>query len=211
MYLPRHFEAPDAAAVAGLLQRHPLATVAWADGDGLCAEHLPLLWERAGGDGAQGTLRGHVARANPFWRAAAGAEVLAVFQGAQAYVTPSWYPTKAQTAKVVPTWNYVVVHMHGRLRISEDAAWLRSLVERLTDAHEAAQPHPWAVGDAPDDYVAQMLRAIVGIEIQVERVRGKWKLSQNRSDADRAGVAAGLAARPGDEAQAMAALVSRPA
>ena len=210
MYLPKHFEQPDTAAVALLLQQHPLATVAWADADGLCAEHLPLLWERGEGDGAQGTLRGHVARANPFWREAAGRQVLAVFQGPQAYVTPSWYPSKAETAKVVPTWNYAVVHLQGRLRITEDAAWLRTLVERLTHAHEAAQPHPWAVGDAPDDYVAQMLRAIVGIEIEVERLQGKWKVSQNRSAADRAGVVAGLAAQSGEDAQAMAALVERP-
>jgi transcriptional regulator len=207
MYLPKHFEQQDAAAMAQLLQLHPLATLAWQADDGLSAEHLPLMWERGAGDGAHGTLRGHVARANPVWRASAGAEVLAVFQGPQAYITPSWYPSKAETAKVVPTWNYAVVHMHGRLRITEDAAWLRALVERLTDTHEAARAHRWQVGDAPADYIAQMLRAIVGIEIEVTRLQGKWKVSQNRTATDRAGVATGLAAVDSDAARRMAELV----
>jgi transcriptional regulator len=206
MYLPKHFEQQDEAAMAQLLQLHPLATLAWQAGDGLSAEHLPLLWERGAGDGAHGTLRGHVARANPVWRAASGTAVLAVFQGPQAYITPSWYPSKAETAKVVPTWNYAVVHMHGRLRITEDAAWLRALVERLTDTHEAPRTQRWQVGDAPADYIEQMLRAIVGIEIPLASLVGKWKVSQNRSAADRAGVAAGLAASQAD----MAALVAPP-
>jgi len=211
MYLPKHFEQQDEAAMAQLLQLHPLATLAWQAGDGLSAEHLPLLWERGAGDGAHGTLRGHVARANPVWRAASGTAVLAVFQGPQAYITPSWYPSKAETAKVVPTWNYAVVHMHGRLRISEDAAWLRALVERLTDTHEAPRTQRWQVGDAPGDYIEQMLRAIVGIEIEVTRLQGKWKVSQNRTAADRGGVAAGLGALSGDDARAMAAMVGRSA
>lgn len=207
MYLPKHFEQPDADAIARLLVAHPLATLAWPSADGLTAEHLPLLWDRSAGDGAHGTLRGHVARANPVWREAANAEVLAVFQGPQAYITPSWYPSKAATAKVVPTWNYAVVHMHGRLRITEDAAWLRRLVGRLTDTHEASRAHRWQVDDAPADYIEQMLRAIVGIEIELTLIQGKWKVSQNRSASDRAGVAAGLASMPGEEAQIMASLV----
>jgi transcriptional regulator len=207
MYLPKHFEQQDAAAMGQLLQLHPLATVAWTSGDGLTAEHLPLMWERGEGDGTQGTLRGHVARANPVWREAAGAEVLAVFQGPQAYITPSWYPSKAETAKVVPTWNYAVVHMRGQLHITEDAAWLRALVERLTDTHEAAHARRWQVGDAPADYIEQMLRAIVGIEIEVTRAQGKWKVSQNRGASDRAGVATGLDSLAHEQALAMAALV----
>jgi transcriptional regulator len=207
MYLPKHFEQQDEQAMAQLLQLHPLATVAWQSAQGLSAEHLPLMWERGSGDGAHGTLRGHVARANPVWRAAADTEVLAVFQGPQAYITPSWYPSKAETAKVVPTWNYAVVHMHGRLRITEDSAWLRALVERLTDTHEAARAQRWQVGDAPADYIEMMLRAIVGIEIEVTRLQGKWKVSQNRTAADRGGVAAGLGALHGDDVRAMATLV----
>ena len=137
----------------------------------------------------------------PAWRATAGQAVLAVFCGPQAYITPSWYATKAATHKVVPTWNYTVVHAHGTLRAIEDAPWLHALVSRLTAHHEEPRAKPWAVSDAPDDYVQQMLRAIVGIEIPVDRLIGKWKISQNRNEADRAGVAAGLGDSP------MAALV----
>ncbi len=207
MYLPKHFEHTDASAMARLLAAHPLATLAWQSADGLTAEHLPLLWDRGAQDGEHGTLRGHVARANPLWREAAGAEMLAVFQGPQAYVTPSWYPSKAATAKVVPTWNYAVVHAHGALRVTEDPAWLRTLVGRLTDWQEASRAHRWQVDDAPSDYVQAMLAAIVGIEIPIARLQGKWKVSQNRSAADRAGVAAGLDSVASDEATALAALV----
>jgi len=207
VYLPKHFEQPDTEVIARLLVAHPLATLVWSSADGLTAEHLPLLWDRGPLDGPHGTLRGHVARANPVWREAAGQPVLAAFQGPQAYVTPSWYPSKAATAKVVPTWNYAVAHLHGNLRIIEDAVWLRTLVGRLTDTHEASRAHRWQVDDAPADYIEQMLRAIVGIEIDVVRLQGKWKVSQNRSASDRAGVAAGLDSVAGEQAQAMAALV----
>jgi transcriptional regulator len=207
MYLPKHFEQPDTDAVAQLLAAHPLATLAWPTAAGPEAERLPLLWDRSPGDGAHGTLRGHVARANPVWREAAGQPVLAVFRGPQAYVTPSWYPSKAANAKVVPTWNYAVVHLRGRLHAVEDAPWLRALVGRLTDTHEASFAHRWQVSDAPEDYIAQMLRAIVGIEIVVEAVQGKWKMSQNRSAADRAGVAAGLESITSDASRDAAAMV----
>ncbi len=191
MYLPRHFEQSDPAALHALMREHPLAMLVHAGPDGLTADHVPLEF-----DAAAMTLRGHVARANPLWREAAGQPVLAVFRGAEAYVSPSWYPSKAEHHKVVPTWNYAVVHAHGPLRAVEDAPWLHALVARLTDHHEAPRPQPWAVADAPEDYVQQMLRAIVGIEVRVERLVGKWKVSQNRSAADRAGVAAGLAGHP---------------
>jgi transcriptional regulator len=145
-------------------------------------------------------LRGHVARANPLWRMVqAESEVLAVFQGPQGYITPSWYPTKRETGKVVPTWNYAVVHAHGPLQIYEDAAWLRDLVTRLTVSQESPLATPWQVSDAPADYVEPMLKAIVGIEIPVTRLQGKWKMSQNRLPQDRDGVIAGLEAR-GDAA-----------
>jgi transcriptional regulator len=170
----------------------------------LTADHLPLEFDATAG--AHGTLRGHVARANPLWRAAAGTPVLAIFRGPQAYVSPSWYPGKAATHKVVPTWNYAVVQAHGVLRAVDDAPWLLALVSRLTAHHETPQARPWAVTDAPADYVQQMLRAIVGIEIPLTRLLGKWKASQNRSEADRLGVAAGL--ENGDsDASAMARLV----
>jgi transcriptional regulator len=201
MYLPPHFEQRDPAALHALMREHPLAALVSLGEDGHTADHLPLEFDATAGE--QGTLFGHVARANPLWRVAAGAPVLAVFGGPQAYVSPSWYPSKAATHKVVPTWNYTVVHAHGVLEAVEDAPWLRALVGRLTDQFEAPRPTPWAVDDAPTDYVQQMLRAIVGIRIPLTRLLGKWKVSQNRSEADRLGVADGLGA------DAMAALVRR--
>jgi transcriptional regulator len=152
-------------------------------------------------------LRGHVARANPLWREASGHEVLAVFLGPQGYVSPSWYPSKAATAKVVPTWNYAVVHARGVLRAIEDKQWLRSFVERLTRVHESPRAHPWQVADAPPDYLEQMLHAIVGIEVDVVAIDAKWKVSQNRSAADRLGVVAGLTGEATDVARSLAALV----
>lgn len=201
MYLPRHFEQSDPAALAALMRAHPLAALVTVQDGEPTADHVPLEY-----DAATSTLRGHVARANPLWRAAQGRPVLAIFRGVQAYVSPSWYPSKAETHKVVPTWNYAVVHAHGRLNAIEEAPWLHDLVSRLTRHHESTQPQPWSVGDAPDDYVQQMLRAIVGIEIGVERLVGKWKVSQNRSERDRGGVVAALSAGPAD-AQAMAGLI----
>lgn len=173
-----------------MLRDRPLATIVRSGANGLDADPVPLLYDT--NEGTHGTLRGHVARANPLWRDADGRDVLALFHGPQAYVSPGWYPSKAEHGKVVPTWNYVLVQAHGRLRAVDDAAWLRALVGRLTDTHEAARPAPWAVTDAPADYVDSMLRAIVGIEIVVTRLEGKWKSSQNRAEPDRAGVARGL-------------------
>jgi transcriptional regulator len=191
MYLPKHFEQNDPAELARLMREYPFATLVTTAADGaLTADHLPLEFIEA--DGPHGRLRGHVARANPLWRHAAGKPVLVVFNGPQAYVSPSWYPSKQETHKVVPTWNYAVVQAQGVLQAVEDAPWLHALVSGLTAHHEAARPAPWAVSDAPDDYVQQMLRAIVGIEIPVEQIVGKWKLSQNRSAADKAGTVNGL-------------------
>jgi transcriptional regulator len=203
MYLPSHFAQADAAALAALMREQPLAALVTLQGGEPTADHIPLEF-----DAERQLLRGHVARANPLWKAADGQQVLAIFSGTQAYVSPGWYPSKAATHKVVPTWNYAVVHAHGRLRAVDDAPWLRELVGRLTDHHEQPRAQPWSVNDAPADYVQQMLRAIVGIEIAVERLEGKWKLSQNRSAEDRAGVAAGLAAEPGAAARAMASAVA---
>lgn len=196
MYQPQHFEQNDPAALRWLMHEHPLAALVTVAGGGLTADHLPLEY-----DAGASLLRGHVARANPLWRHADGQPVLAIFGGPQAYVSPSLYAAKAEHQKVVPTWNYAVVHAHGTLHAVDDAAWLHDFVSRLTARHESRREKPWAVTDAPADYVQQMLRAIVGIEIRQARLIGKWKASQNRSEADRAGVAAGLGADP------MAALV----
>jgi transcriptional regulator len=194
MYLPPHFEQRDPAALRALMREHPLAALVSLGEGGLTADHVPLEFDATAGE--HGTLFGHVARANPLWRVAAGVPVMAVFSGPQAYVSPSWYPSKAATHKVVPTWNYTVVHAHGVMEAVEDAPWLRALVGRLTDHHETARAAPWSVDDAPPDYVQPMLRAIVGIRIPVTRLVGKWKVSQNRSEADRLGVADGLDADP---------------
>ena len=203
MYLPKHFEHPDTAALHQLMREHPLATLVTHSADGLTADHIPLEF-----DAASNTLRGHVARANPLWRAAAGQAVLAVFQGPHAYVSPNWYPAKTATHKVVPTWNYAVVHAHGTLQVTESAPWLHALVSRLTQHHESTQPKPWAVSDAPDDYVQQMLRAIVGIEVPVQRVVGKYKLHQNHTAENHVGVVQSLMQGDGT-AQAVAALMQR--
>jgi transcriptional regulator len=200
MYLPRHFEQHDRAALAALMRERPLATLVVATPSGPSADLIPL--EYVADAGPQGTLRGHVARANPLWQHA-GAQALVVFTGPEAYVSPGWYAAKREHGKVVPTWNYTMVQARGILRAVDDAAWLRALVGRLTDHHEAAQATPWQVGDAPDEFVAQMLRAIVGIEITLDTLQGKWKISQNRSVADRDEVAAGLDATQPE----MAALV----
>jgi transcriptional regulator len=189
MYQPRHFVQDDAEALQALMREHPLATLVHIGDDGLAADHVPLEWDAAGR-----TLRGHVARANPLWRRPG--PVLAVFHGPQAYVSPGWYPSKAEHHKVVPTWNYAVVHARGTLAAVDDAPWLHALVARLTGHHESGQARPWSVDDAPPDFMQQMLRAIVGIEIAVDRLEGKWKLSQNRSEADRHGVIRGLGDHP---------------
>ncbi len=191
MYLPSAFAQTDRQALQALMRAHPFATLFSQGADGATADHLPL--ELDPGVGEHGVLRGHVARANPLWQQAVGQTVLVVFQGPQAYVTPSWYATKALTHQVVPTWNYAIVHARGSLQVVQEAPWLHALVDRLTQHHEFRRAQPWAVGDAPPDYIQNLLRAIVGIEITLTQVLGKFKLSQNRSRADREGVATGLA------------------
>lgn len=204
MYQPKHFQQSDPAQMHALMREHPLAWIVIHGAQGLTADPIPLELDTT--IGPHGALRGHVARANPLAHSG-GSPVLALFQGPHAYVSPGSYPSKALTHKVVPTWNYAVVQAAGTLRTVEGAPWLRALVERLTDHHEARQPQPWSVGDAPEDYIGQMLRAIVGVEIPIERLNGKWKLSQNRSTEDRLGVANALAAESRESARATAAMV----
>lgn len=209
MYLPSHFAEARPEQLHALMRQHPLATLVWLDQDAPVADHIPLEFVPDPAGSGAGTLQGHVARANPLWqRARRDQPLLAVFQGPQAYVSPSWYPSKAVHGKVVPTWNYAVVHARCDLVVHDDAGWVRGLVERLTRSHEAQREHPWQVADAPADYLAATLRAIVGIELRIQSLTGKWKLSQNRDAADRQGVVQGLAGA-GDTAQAMAALVAR--
>ncbi len=187
MYLPSHFREERLELLHEFIERHPLGALVVAANGGLTADHLPMLLARR--DGSKGTLRGHLARANPAWQSIApGSEVLVIFGGANAYVSPSWYAEKARTGKVVPTWNYAVAHVRGRIGFYDDATRLHALVSALTRHHERTQPTPWSVDDAPQPYVQAQLRAIVGFEITILDVVGKFKASQNRSEADRAGV-----------------------
>ncbi|WP_329740936.1 FMN-binding negative transcriptional regulator [Dyella sp. A6] len=184
MYLPGHFVEQRDDALLGLIDAHPFATLLVPAAAGVVVNHMPMLRQ-------DGLLHGHVARGNEL-AAMDGAEVVALFHGPQAYVSPNWYPSKQETGREVPTWNYAVVHVYGRMRVVHDAAWLRRLLDRLTDRFEATEPSPWQVADAPADHVRKMLGAIAGIEIGIERVEGKFKLSQNHPAANRAGVIAGL-------------------
>ena len=208
MYLPSHFEETRAEVLRQLIRNHPLGTLVTFGAAGLNANHVPFEFDPA--PAPFGTLRAHVARANPVWREfSEEVEPLVIFQGPQIYITPSWYQTKKETGKVVPTFNYIVVHAYGAMRVFEDAVWLRKFVGGLTDRFEAPRAQPWAVSDAPEDFVAMQLREIVGIEVAVTRLIGKWKTSQNRPAADQKGVVAGLRESDDAVAQAMAAAVER--
>ncbi|WP_234413801.1 FMN-binding negative transcriptional regulator [Ideonella sp. A 288] len=208
MYLHPLHRFTDPEALQALMAAHPLGAWVCQGHDGLVANHLPFLLDR--GRGPLGTLVGHVARANPVWRELGGATPSVVmFQGAQSYITPGWYPGKAAHGQVVPTWNYAVAHAHGIARAIDDRDWLLDLVERLTDVHEAGRPMPWRVGDAPAPFIDRMLRAIVGIEIPIDRLEGKLKASQDEDLQDRVGTVHGLRQRASDDAASMADLVSQ--
>lgn len=193
MYTPRAFALDDLPEIQQLIQHTRLAQLVSVGEHGLQASHLPLLLNPD--EGANGTLYGHMAKANPQWRDLQnGAEALVIFAGADAYVSPAFYPAKAEHGKVVPTWNYLAVHAYGKAEVFTDAERLLAVVSALTDRHEGGRPQPWAVSDAPADYIDGMLKAIVGFALPIERVIGKRKLSQNRSEADINGVRNGLAA-----------------
>jgi transcriptional regulator len=194
MYIPAAFLESRLEVMHDLVRSHPLALLISAGAGGLAATPIPFLVRP---EGDFGVLRGHMARANVHWKDLAGGECLVVFQGEQGYVTPSWYPSKQDTHKVVPTWNYITVQAWGTATVIEDAGWLRTLLEDLTGSQEQRRPQPWSPSDAPDDFIATQMQAIVGLEIPIGRIEGKWKLSQNRADADRAGVIAGMGT-PGD-------------
>ncbi|HEX3755421.1 MAG TPA: FMN-binding negative transcriptional regulator [Rhizomicrobium sp.] len=204
MYVPDHFREDRVPVLHDAIRRIGFGTLVTLDDDGIEANHVPMLL-----DAEAGILRGHLARANPQARSLRpGAQALAIFLGPHAYVSPSWYPSKVETGKAVPTWNFIAVHAQGTIVRQQDAAWLRAHVAALTEVHEAARATPWSLADAPSDYLDGMLRAIIGFELAVTRLDGKWKLSQNRSPADIAGVRDGLL-REGGEAQAtLAALMA---
>lgn len=207
MYLPRSFEETDRTALHAFMRAHPLAMLVTHAGDALCADHVPLLLFE---EGTRAVLRGHVARANPVWRSIdARPDILAVFHDPGLYISPAWYATKSQTGRVVPTWNYAAVHASGKARTRHEAGWLRGFLEKLTDTFEAGRASPWQLSDAPEDYVAAQLKAIVGIEIEVTALVGKWKMSQNRQPQDIDGVVAGLRAMRSVSADAMAGEIER--
>ena len=206
MYQSSHFEEKRPEILRELMRAHPLGTLVTMGADGLNANHIPMVYNPQ--PAPFGTLRCHVARANPLSREFSKEfEALVVFQGPSIYISPSLYATKQETGKVVPTYNYAVVHAYGPLRVIDDAAWLRDFVSSLTDRHEEGRAEPWKLTDAPEDYVQQMLRAIIGIEIPLTRLIGKWKVSQNRPAADHAGIVKGLNEMEGVDAIAMARMV----
>ena len=207
MYLPSAFRQDDLAELHAQMQASPFALLTSASAAGVQASHLPLLL--APDEGEFGTLYGHFARANPHWRdLQGGAEALAVFSGPDAYISPGWYPAKAEHGKVVPTWNYIAVHARGPVELIEEPERLLQIVSRLSDQHESGRERPWAVSDAPREYIDSMLRAIVGFALPIRRLEGKWKLGQNRSAADQAGVRDGLASSPSPGDRELAARMS---
>jgi transcriptional regulator len=205
MYCPAHFREDRPETLAALIERFPLATVIVSGPDGLVADHIPLLYHPA--RGPHGTLVGHVARSNPLWRLPPQQGLLVVFQGPSTYVSPNWYATKQAHGKVVPTWNYAVVHAWCTLVAIRDPAAVLGIVTQLTDRHEASQPHPWHVDDAPAEYTAQMAKLVVGIDLAVTRMQGKWKVSQNQPQENRESAVLGLLGEGTEDATQMAQLV----
>jgi transcriptional regulator len=206
MYIPQQFEEPRVDAMHELIRAYPLATLVTHSSDGLNANHIPVYL--SGSPAPYGALRGHIARANPLLgEIAGGIETLAIFQGPDAYITPSWYATKKATGKVVPTWNYAVVHAYGVLRVVDNASWLRAQLDSLTKRNESSFPEPWAVSDAPPEHIERIMTAIVGVEVVITKLLGKWKVSQNQPTQNQVGVIAGLKASGLPESEAMAALV----
>jgi transcriptional regulator len=212
VYVPNANREDRLSVLHKLMEDQPFASLITVGSSGLFASHIPMVLEQ---NGANGVLKGHVSRANAQWRDySPSVEALAIFSGPQHYITPSWYLEKQETGRVVPTWNYVVVHAYGHLKVIEDGEWLMAHLRQLTTIHEAGiheagSPVPWQVGDAPADYIASQLRGIVGLEMAIERLEGKWKVSQNRSERDRDGVAQGLVELNTTESLAMKALVEK--
>ena len=191
MYIPPHFSIGDRAAIHRIIREHPLGVLINLSPDGLDANHIPFELDPDVGE--LGALTAHVARANPVWQnCQGGADVLVVFRGHEHYISPTWYPSKHETHRQVPTWNYEVVHAHGRLTVMDEERFVRRVVARLTRTHEASEPKPWKMGDAPPDYIDTMIKAVVGIEVQIKRFEGKSKLSQNREARDRQSAAQAL-------------------
>jgi transcriptional regulator len=207
MYVQQKFQETRSAVLHALMKDYPLGALITTQPSGIEANHMPFHLDTSGG--THGVLRAHMPRSNPLWQETTGAEALVIFQGPQTYITPSWYPSKHAHGQAVPTWNYAVVHAYGAPRFIEDRDWLLANVSELTQAHEATQKLPWHVSDAPADYVDKMLAQIVGVEIPITRLVGKWKMSQNRPPGDRLGVIAGLSSKDGGAPHDVRDLVSK--
>ena len=208
MYEPNHFKVEDREQLHAVIRQHPLASLVTVGEGGLIANLVPFVLHAD--EGESGVLRAHLARPNAQWKAiAAGAETLVIFTGVERYVTPAWYAAKQETGKVVPTWNYVTVQVRGPARTIEDPTWLRAQLESLTQQQEAPRAEPWAVSDAPEPFIVAQARGIVGVEVEIASIVGKFKLSQNRREDDKLGVLNGLSADPATDAQAMASLVKK--
>ncbi|MDQ8732169.1 FMN-binding negative transcriptional regulator [Bradyrhizobium sp. LHD-71] len=205
MYIPPAFRVDDVADIHRAMREARSATLVTATEEGLIGTPLPIFVDE--GDGPYGTLYAHVARANPQWKLAPIGEAMAILTGPEAYVTPSWYATKQETHKVVPTWNYVAVHAYGPVEFFDDADRLLGVVTRLTNLHEQSRVQPWAVGDAPADFIKAQLKGIVGLRMSISRLEGKRKMSQNRNAADRAGVIEGLSESDRPEDRVVASLI----
>lgn len=205
MYCPTHFQEDKPTALIGLIEQFPLATVIRSDADGLTADHIPFLYETSP-DGL-GKLVGHVAKNNPLWQVAAQQELLVVFQGPSTYISPNWYATKRETGKVVPTWNYAVVHVYCTLTAIHDPEQILRIVTGLTDHNEATQGHPWKVADAPAAFTEKLAANIVGISLHIDRWQGKWKVSQNQPKQNQQSVIQGLLTVPSDAQTQMALLI----
>jgi len=206
MYLPELFRVEDVAQMHALMRARPFAALVSAGPSGLFASHLPTVLKD---EGRYGVIECHLARANPHCRDLAGGEALMIFQGAEGYITPNWYPSKAEGGKVVPTWNFAAVHAYGRPEVVNDADWLRRHVTELTAQQERDQPRPWAPSDAPASFIDTMLRGIVGFRFAITRLEGKWKMSQNRTPQDREGVVKGLTLRDRGDDREIAELIAR--
>jgi len=208
MYIPTQYQEPDVAVLHALIRAHPLGAWVVRSGEDLVVNHIPFAIDASRGE--RGTLIGHVARPNAVWtQISESVSSVVIFQGAESYISPSWYPTKQDTGKAVPTWNYAVVHAHGVPSLFEDRERLLAHVTALTNTHESTFEAPWRVSDAPADFIHAMLKGIVGIEIPIASLTGKWKVSQNRPEADRRAVVEALRKQGDDSSRAMAALVSR--
>lgn len=206
MYISKHHQFNSRDAIYSLMESHPLGAWVCPTEEGLVANHLPFFLDHT--RGPHGTLMGHVARANLIWRQLPlSAPSVVMFQGPQTYISPGWYPGKVAHGKVVPTWNYAVAHAHGIARVIEDRGWMLDMLNRLTDSQEVKQTLPWRIGDAPTDFIDQLLGAVVGIEISIDRLEGKLKASQDEELQDRYGTVNGLRSTLGDDPRAMAELV----